>query len=134
MSDKTFIGKLPRWFKYLLALGACAVEPPAAASSSTAATSDSRTVMRTLIGDAACSSDTQCGTVGVGAKACGGPSAYLAWSSWRTDETALRAAAQIDSDTQRQQVRSSGRMSTCQVLTDPGAYCDFGAPAPSAAA
>ena len=58
---------------------ACAVDRPASD------TADSAAAIRALIGDAACDSNAQCHAVGIGARACGGPSAYLAWSSLRTD-------------------------------------------------
>ena len=80
--------------------------------------------VRALIGDAACRSDAQCDTIGVGAKACGGPAAYLAWSSWRTDGAALRSAAERAAQVQRDTSAASGRMSDCAVTADPGAYCD----------
>ena len=46
-----------------------------------------------LIGDATCERDEQCRTLAFGAKACGGPQSYLAWSTLRTDEAVLKAAA-----------------------------------------
>lgn len=76
-----------------------------------------------LIGDAACDSDAQCHTIGVGAKACGGPQRYLAWSSQRTDGPALQGAAEREGRLARAKVESSGVMSNCAVTTDPGAYC-----------
>src|ERR1043166_7657501 len=53
---------------------ACATEPSTAPPSSAPS-------VQALIGDARCSADTQCATIGVGAKACGGPDAYVAWST-----------------------------------------------------
>lgn len=79
--------------------------------------------VHTLIGDAACQSDSQCHTIGVGAKACGGPSGYLAWSSARTDGDKLRSATEREAQAQRQQQIASGRASNCMVEQDPGAYC-----------
>jgi len=76
-----------------------------------------------LIGDAACDNDAQCGTIGVGAKACGGPQAYLAWSSKRTDEAALKQAAERQAAAAAAAARASGIMSNCMVTKDPGAYC-----------
>jgi hypothetical protein len=115
-----------------LAVGAaCATEektPPAAAAASVPAparTSSVHNDVRTLIGDAACQSDAQCATIGIGAKACGGPAAYVAWSSWRTDGEKLRAAAEQQAQAQRQNLAASGRVSNCMVETDPGAYCAF---------
>jgi len=79
--------------------------------------------LRAVIGDAACDSDSQCRTVAIGAKACGGPQAYLAWSTKQTDAKAVaRAAADYLSAEQANRL-SDGRMSTCSVVVDPGASC-----------
>jgi len=80
--------------------------------------------VQSLIGDAACRTNDQCATVGVGAKACGGPAAYLAWSTLRTDEQRLRALAEREGQAQRKQMQARGEMSDCAILADPGAYCD----------
>ena len=76
-----------------------------------------------LIGDAACDGDAQCHTVAVGAKACGGPQAYLAWSSKRTDGAALQQAAEREARAARSAAEASGIMSNCAMVKDPGAYC-----------
>lgn len=78
---------------------------------------------RALIGDAACDDDSQCRTIPVGTKACGGPEYYLAWSTKRTDAAALNAALQEDSAAQRLHIDRRGMRSDCRVVTDPGAYC-----------
>ena len=88
--------------------------------------------VQALVGDAACDTDAHCGTLGVGAKACGGPASYLAWSSLRTDGTALRAAARRDESMQREAIAARGEMSNCAVTPDPGAYCDLSRPRASA--
>lgn len=80
-----------------------------------------------LIGDAGCTSHEQCRTVAVGAKACGGPEAYLAWSTLRTNEVALKEAAEAFSVSRRRDVERSGAVSNCSLLADPGAYCASGA-------
>lgn len=79
------------------------------------------------IGTAACSSDDQCHTVAVGRKACGGPQAWLPWSSQVTDGIGLQALA--DRYTQAQSAAALaevGRASTCSVVPDPGAACIAG--------
>jgi len=85
--------------------------------------------IRALIGDAACESHEQCRTVAFGAKACGGPESYLAWSTKGTDEAALTAAAEQYAVRRRAEVSASGMVSNCALVADPGAYC-----APAAAA
>jgi hypothetical protein len=93
---------------------------------------DSVVAIRALIGDAACDNDAQCRTVGIGARACGGPSAYLAWSSLRTDAQTIAAAAARQSEARRQELIARGAVSTCIALPDPGAYCAPAAPSASA--
>jgi hypothetical protein len=101
----------------LMALcAACADgQPPAAASAGA--------TVETLVGDAACDSDAQCRTIGVGAKACGGPQRFIAWSTSRTDGDALRIAAEREAKLERAKAQASGLMSNCAVVQDPGAYC-----------
>jgi len=90
--------------------------------------------IRALIGDAACDSDVQCRTVAVGAKPCGGPAAYLAWSTKRTDATALHEAAAGDGAIQPPPRHRPGLRSDCALVIDPGAYCaPLGSPGTGAA-
>ena len=77
-------------------------------------------------GAAACDSDAQCHTIGVGAKACGGPEGYLAWSSKQDDGTRLRALVAEHAAARGAEDRKSGMMSTCSVVPDPGAQCTAG--------
>ncbi len=79
--------------------------------------------IRALIGDAACDDNAQCRTVAVGAKACGGPEYYLAWSTKRTDAAALRDAVASDGAVRRPEPPRPGVRSDCALVTDPGAYC-----------
>lgn len=75
------------------------------------------------IGDARCTEDAQCRTLAVGVKACGGPQAWVAWSTAVSRAEPLQAlAAEL---AQRQKVRNevAGAVSDCSVLPDPGARC-----------
>lgn len=76
-----------------------------------------------LIGDAACTSDSECRVIGVGALACGGPEAYRAWSVTRTDTRALEDAAARDAAIRRQEIERAGMLSTCAIKPVPGATC-----------
>jgi len=101
--------------------------PCSCATAAAPAESDAPTEkIRALIGDAACDSDAQCRTIAIGAKACGGPEYYLAWSTKRTDPAALHAATAGDGAIQVLPPRRPGMRSNCAFVTDPGAYC--GAP------
>ncbi len=97
-----------------LSCGCAGADAPAAADTAVEK-------IRALIGDAACDSDAQCRTVPVGAKACGGPSYYLPWSTKRTDEAALREATAGSLAPPVR--RDPGMRSDCMLVTDPGAYC-----------
>lgn len=78
-----------------------------------------------LIGDADCRTDAQCSTVGVGSKPCGGPQAYLAYSTAVTDTAVLRQAVTRQADVDRAAHRRLGIASTCSVVPDPGAVCQL---------
>ena len=77
------------------------------------------------VGTAACDSTQQCQTIAIGAKACGGPERYLAWSSKGNDGKKLKALAQAQAEASRKQ-QADGMMSTCSIVTDPGATCEAG--------
>lgn len=70
-----------------------------------------------------CDSDSQCHSLGIGAKACGGPENYLAWSSKNSDGTQLKALVAQHAATRRADDLRQGMMSTCSVVSDPGASC-----------
>ena len=78
------------------------------------------------VGAAACDSTQQCQTLAIGAKACGGPERYLAWSSKEHDGKKLKALAQAQAEASRKQQQADGMMSTCSIVTDPGATCEAG--------
>ena len=99
-----------------------AAEPPAAAASAPPSAGLMANVTA-LIGDAACDYQSQCHAVGVGAKACGGPSGYLAWSDKKTDPNALQAAAEAHSQAQTDENKARGLASDCMVTPMPTAVC-----------
>jgi hypothetical protein len=82
--------------------------------------------IQAAVGTAACDSTQQCQTLAIGAKACGGPERYLAWSSKDNDGKQLKALAQAHADASRKQQQADGMMSTCSIVTDPGATCEAG--------
>ena len=81
------------------------------------------TALRREIGDAACDSDDQCRSVGIGAKPCGGPQAYVAWSSLRSDANRLTALVAKHRAAAEQDNARSGKLSDCAVLAQPSARC-----------
>ena len=102
-----------------LALAAGPVPPAAAGSQPGPAPS----AIAALIGDAECDHTGQCRVVGIGAKPCGGPSGYLAWSEKTTDPSALQAAVQADAEAQKRANRARGLVSDCRVMREPTALC-----------
>ncbi|WP_428503929.1 hypothetical protein [Roseateles sp.] len=78
------------------------------------------------IGEARCSSDAQCHSLAVGAKPCGGPEGYRAWSSQGRDGQKLKALAERQAAARRAENEASGLMSNCAVEPDPGASCQAG--------
>lgn len=83
--------------------------------------------IRNAIGPASCNDSTQCKTLAVGARACGGPEGYLPYSTGVKTGEALEDLAARHAESRRAAHAASGRMSTCVVLPDPGAVCVQGA-------
>lgn len=79
--------------------------------------------VKSLIGDAACTAQDQCRSIAFGAKACGGPQAYLPWSTLRTNEAALKRAADSYAEARRAEAKQLDMASNCAMVLDPGAYC-----------
>lgn len=104
----------------LLTLSGCATATEPAAAPAPA---QLRQDLQTLIGEPRCDSDAQCRTVGVGQKACGGPTRYLAWSTQTTDRARLEAAAARLVAADKAANEKSGRVSNCMAVVDPGAVC-----------
>lgn len=77
----------------------------------------------TLASASACSVDTDCHAVAIGAKACGGPTGYRAFSGKRIDPARVEALAQHERDLAAAAARESHQVSTCFMLADPGARC-----------
>lgn len=99
-------------------LQGCAVAQPAPASTEQLAAQ-----IQALVGDAACDGPAQCRTIAVGARACGGPDSYLAWSTLRTDERRLRELVRQHAEQRRADNRAERSASICLMETDPGATC-----------
>ena len=78
----------------------------------------------TLTKASACTVDTECHSVAIGAKACGGPTGYRAYSSKSVSAASVDALAQHERDLAAQAARESHQVSTCFMLADPGAHCE----------
>lgn len=97
--------------------------PPALESPAASASSGTLGQIQAMIGTAACTSDSQCQVLPIGAKACGGPAGFLAWSNAKTDAGPLQALAERYHAEQQASNLASGRISNCRVLTPPAAAC-----------
>ena len=110
----------------LALLGACAM-----ASDATAPGLNGREQIDRLTVHRECQHDTECRSIGIGLQACGGPQAYLPWSTRSTDAKALQLAVLRYSEQRRKQIEREGEASTCAMLADPGARCERSAGAAS---
>jgi|GEM_PF-635596 len=79
--------------------------------------------LRELIGPAACTADSQCRSLPVGAKACGGPAGYWAWSTQGVDEKRVADLAARQAQAAQREMASSGLRSNCAAAVDPGVAC-----------
>ena len=70
-----------------------------------------------------CSIHSDCATLPIGARACGGPEGYLAYSKTHSDVAGLKRHLSRYNQLRKAAVEASGEMSTCQLPVDPGAQC-----------
>jgi hypothetical protein len=75
------------------------------------------------VGDAACDGPQQCHSIAIGAKACGGPDSYLAWSSKSSDAKKLRGLVEQHAAARKAENLASDMRSDCRLVSDPGARC-----------
>jgi hypothetical protein len=85
-----------------------------------------RAAMQSEVGRPTCRASSECRTVPVGHKACGGPEGWLASSSAVGRADRIDALAVALAEARRSEQQASGMMSTCSVLADPGARCRAG--------
>lgn len=104
-----------------LAATACSHAAPAAP-----AVSEPLSQLRALERDAGCSSDQQCRSVALGAKSCGGPEAYMAYSTAKASAEKVQALAERYRAERQAANKASGLVSDCRYLMDPGAQCRAG--------
>ncbi|WLI90258.1 hypothetical protein Q4S45_03795 [Massilia sp. R2A-15] len=119
-----------------LGCSACTVAgpvPPAApavtATAAPAKGEDAATLLirlRGMVGSASCTESSQCRTVAVGARACGGPEGYLPYSTTVTASAPLQELARRHAERRKADVAASGMLSTCEVIPDRGALCVAG--------
>jgi|GEM_PF-3398131 len=76
------------------------------------------------IAQAACTEDTQCKALAMGANPCGGPESYLAYSTLNTNETRLRELAAQYKMIRRTLHSKTGTMGACIVIPEPTLRCE----------
>jgi hypothetical protein len=78
-----------------------------------------------LIGEAPCNNLVNCRVVGLGARPCGGPEEYVAYSTWKNrDQIQIRA---LEYNFLREELLAAEpRAGTCEVLSEPRAACVSG--------
>jgi len=106
----------------LFVLTACAVAQPPAPDTTVSLWQKIQSANTNL----SCDNSSQCHTLGVGAKACGGPENYIAWSSKNSDGSQLKALVEQHAVARRADDAREHMMSTCSVISDPGASCKAG--------
>lgn len=105
----------------MLVAAACQGTPPAADSAASLWQK-----IQAQNADTGCERDGQCHSIAVGAKACGGPERYIAWSDSKQDGARLKqlvaqhAAARVEEDKHRHV------LSNCMLAVDTGAVCRAG--------
>lgn len=107
----------------LFLLAGCVTAPQAGAADPEG---DTLQQIQALIGNAGCTNSSECRTVPVGARACGGPQGYLAWSTAHTDGDTLQKLAERYKAERQAQIRQKGEISDCRFIADPGAVCRAG--------
>jgi hypothetical protein len=98
-------------------------QPAASASVQAPASPGTLDRIQALVGKAACTSDSQCQVLPIGAKACGGPASHLAYSTAHTDAAELQALAERYHAEQQAGNQRSGMVSTCRMVPTPVASC-----------
>ena len=82
--------------------------------------------IRGAVGEAKCSANSQCLTLPIGERPCGGPEQWLAYSSATAPVEPLKAWSAELSDAAKRRNASSGVAGNCRYTPDPGAACVAG--------
>lgn len=122
----------PTLLAVVLALAACRGAPAAAPTTAPAAAPPAAGAtglagIEALIGAASCRRQEDCRVIGIGARACGGPEAYRAWSIIDSDERQLTEFVQQDAAARRAELERLGMRSTCALPPRPRVSCEIAA-------
>lgn len=104
---------------------ACAADapPPAAQDPRDAPVKAAWAEVLREVGTPTCQTDTQCRVADVGARPCGGPDSFIAWSTAVTSEGQLMEKLAGHKKAREQRQRQDGILSDCRVLPRPTAIC-----------
>ncbi|GIZ52782.1 hypothetical protein [Noviherbaspirillum aridicola] len=80
---------------------------------------ETRRLIEREVGDASAQRPEQCRVLPLGARACGGPQAYLVYSTARADERRLQELARQYTEAEQKYNRIAGTMSTCSHIEPP---------------
>ena len=97
--------------------------PPKDSPSDSSALDMARAAIRSLVGEPACSSVTQCRAQPFGSKPCGGPRQYLIFSATVTDSVRLASALARYHELDARQNERLGMSSDCAVVSRPALAC-----------
>jgi len=81
--------------------------------------------LRAVSAASACTTHAQCRSIGIGVKACGGPEAYLPFSTDKEQE-ARALAGRYTQQRVTALAKQSDQFSNCMATPDPGAQCRAG--------
>jgi hypothetical protein len=71
-----------------------------------------------------CTTSADCSVLPVGARACGGPSGYLAYSAKSSNFQDIQLMAQLTNHLEQQYNLENSVVSICSIVTAPGVACD----------
>ena len=94
-------------------------DPPRETRTPPQTVEEARARIDSAIGGAEASALSQCALVAVGARPCGGPRAYLAYSTTETDSAALAALVAVYDRMDRERNEAEGIVSTCELMQPP---------------
>jgi hypothetical protein len=104
-------------------IGIAACLPAAAAGSDEEALDALHQQIIAMIGEPRCENIVHCRVLALGARPCGGPAEYLAYSSIAGKREVLEAKAYEYGFLQEEVNRSRAAMGTCEMLTQPKVAC-----------
>lgn len=121
-----------QWVSHGLAVGAFAVVlsgvPADASAPASAAAGNagerSLAAIEQLIGQVHCTSSVQCRVAGIGARPCGGPESYRAWSTHVTRAAELELQLRDYAHQRQRWHEKTDLMSTCEIRAAPHARCE----------